>query len=98
MAAAGMGLTVTDRLRRGPWLHAGDLRSALRRQNVVPVAVAVIGAVAGFVGVLAVGAQTLESALVLAFVVAALVGGIVGGWLGYKVGRWLVLTPPDRRR
>lgn len=98
MAAAGVGLTVVDRLRRGPWLRAGDLRSALRRQNVVPLVSAIVGAMAGFVGVLALGAQTLESALVLAFVVAALIGGIVGGWLGYKVGHWLVLTPPDRRR
>jgi membrane protein DedA with SNARE-associated domain len=56
-----------------------------------------VGAVAGFASVLFVGARTLESALVLAFVVAALIGAIVGGWLGYSVGRWLVLTPPDRR-
>jgi hypothetical protein len=97
MAAAGVALTLMDRVRRGPWFRAADLRLALRRQRLVPAAGAVVGAVAGFASVLFVGARTLESALVLAFVVAALIGAIGGGWLGYSVGRWLVLTPPDRR-
>jgi len=97
MAAAGVALTLVDRSRRGPWFRAADLRSALRRQRLVPAGGAVLGGIAGFVSVLYVGARTLESELVLAFVVAALVGAVVGGWLGYNVGRWLVLTPPDRR-
>jgi hypothetical protein len=96
MALAGFWLTVADRLRKGPWLRSGDLRAALNRQALVPLALGIGGAIAGFVAVLYVGAQTFESALVLIFVVVALFGGIIGGWLGYRVGQWLVATPPGR--
>ncbi len=97
MAFAGFWLTVSDRLRHGPWFRAGEVREAFARRNVVPVAAGVVGALVGFGAVLSVGARTFESELVLAFVVAAIVGGIVGGWAGYRVGRWLVITPPTRR-
>jgi len=97
MAFAAFWLTVSDRLRHGAWFRAGEVRAAFARRNVVPVAAGVVGALVGFAAVLSVGARTFESELVLAFVVAAIVGGIVGGWAGYRVGRWLVLTPPDRR-
>jgi len=97
MAFAAFWLTVSDRLRHGAWFRAGEVRAAFARRNVVPVAAGVVGALVGFAAVLSVGARTFESELVLAFVVAAIVGGIVGGWAGYRVGRWLVITPPDRR-
>lgn len=96
-AAGGIGLTLVDRLRHGPWFRAADVRSAVRRERVVPTLGAIGGAVLGFLGVLAAGARMLQSEFVLAFVVAALIGAIVGGWLGYSVGRWITLTPPDRR-
>ena len=97
MASAGFWLVVSDRLRHGPWFRAGEVRAAFTRSNVVPVATGVGGALLGFGVVLFVGARTFESELVLAFVVVAIIGGIVGGWAGYRIGRWLVMAPPERR-
>lgn len=98
MAAGGAWLTAASRLRGGRFFAPGELREALDRRNVVPIVGAVAGAFVGFGGVLAVGARSLGSGLVLLFLVAALVGAIVGGWLGYRVGQWLVVEPPARRR
>jgi len=98
MGLAGVWLTFADRLRHGPWFRAGEVRESFARRNVVPVAAGIVGALVGFGAVLSVGARTFESELVLAFVVAAIVGGIVGGWAGYRVGRWLVISPPVRPR
>jgi hypothetical protein len=98
MAAGGASLTAVDRLRRGPFFAPGELRAALDRRNLVPVLAGVVGALSGFGGVLAMGARSLDSGLVLLLLVGALVGMIVGGWSGYQLGRWLVLTPPGRDR
>jgi hypothetical protein len=97
MALAGIALTVEDRLRRGPWFRSGDLRRALGRRTLVPVVTAIAGAFVGFAAVLVVAASALESALVLIFVVGAVFGGMFGAWLGYRVGHWLMLTPPGKR-
>jgi hypothetical protein len=97
MAAAGIALTVQDRLRRGPWFRTGDLRRAFARRTLVPVVTGIAGAFIGFAAILVAAARALESAFVLIFVVGAVFGGMLGGWLGYQVGRWLMLTPPDKR-
>ncbi len=98
MAVAGFWLTTADRLRRGPWLRRAEIRAAVDRRVIVPALLGVVGALGGFVIVLSAGARTFESALVLILVVVALIGAIVGGWLGYRIGGWLVATPPSRDR
>jgi hypothetical protein len=96
MSAGAFWLVVADRFRRGPWFREGEVRSALEPRSIVPWISGVVGALAGFVAVLLVGAQIFTSQLVLIFLVLALIGAIVGGWLGYRIGRWLGVGPPRR--
>jgi hypothetical protein len=98
MAAGAIWLVLADRVRRGPWFRQGEVRAAFQRRSLLPWIGGFVGGIVAFVAVLVVGAQIFPSQLVLVFVVLALLGAIVGGWLGYRIGEWLGVTPPDRSR